>query len=76
MSNTYNSNVSNGKVSYDSVQTAYINGAYLPVDESLTTFDTINPATGEVIAKIQQTTSEQVDEAFKQAKKGKKSGPA
>ena len=72
MSNTYNSNVSNGKVSYDSVQTAYINGAYMPVDKSLTTFDTINPATGEVIAKIQQTTSEQVDEAVKAAQKGQK----
>ncbi|SUD90577.1 betaine-aldehyde dehydrogenase [Psychrobacter phenylpyruvicus] len=72
MSNTYNSNIRNGKVSYDSVQTAYINGAYLPVDESLTTFDSINPATGEVIATIQQTTSEQVDEAVKAAQKGQK----
>ncbi|PNK60101.1 betaine-aldehyde dehydrogenase [Psychrobacter sp. FDAARGOS_221] len=72
MANTYQSNISEGKVKYDSVQTAYINGAYLPVDESLTTFDTVNPATGEVVAKIQQTTKEQVDEAVKAAQKGQK----
>lgn len=72
MTNTYQSNISEGKVKYDAVQTAYINGAYLPVDESLATFDTVNPATGEVIAKVQQTTSEQVDEAVKAALEGQK----
>ena len=41
-------------IDLDQVQTAYINGRYLAVDESLTTFEDINPATGEVLATIQQ----------------------
>ncbi|HCH26085.1 MULTISPECIES: betaine-aldehyde dehydrogenase [Psychrobacter] len=53
-------------------QTAYINGHYLAVDDSLTTFDDINPATGEVLASIQQTTAEQIDEAVKAAQQGQK----
>ncbi|MGP5552791.1 betaine-aldehyde dehydrogenase [Psychrobacter celer] len=53
-------------------QTAYINGRYLAVDDSLTTFDDINPATGEVLASIQQTTAEQIDEAVKAAQQGQK----
>lgn len=53
-------------------QTAYINGRYLAVDKSLSTFEDINPATGEVLATIQQTTAEQIDEAVTAAKKGQK----
>jgi len=53
-------------------QTAYINGSYLPVDPALTTFETINPATGQVLATIQQTTSEQIDTAVKAAQQGQK----
>lgn len=53
-------------------QTAYINGNYLPVDPALTTFETINPATGQVLATIQQTTSEQIDNAVKAAQQGQK----
>ena len=53
-------------------QTAYINGRYLAVDGTLTTFDDINPATGEVLASIQQTTAEQIDEAVKAAQQGQK----
>jgi len=53
-------------------QTAYINGRYLAVDGTLTTFDDINPATGEVLAIIQQTTTEQIDEAVKAAQQGQK----
>ena len=53
-------------------QTAYINGRYLAVDDSLSTFEDINPATGEVLAIIQQTTTEQIDEAVKAAQQGQK----
>jgi len=53
-------------------QTAYINGSYLPFDPALTTFETINPATGQVLATIQQTTSEQIDTAVKAAQQGQK----
>lgn len=57
---------------FSQTQTAYINGSYLPVDSALTTFDTINPATGKVLATIQQTTAEQIDEAVKAAQQGQK----
>ena len=53
-------------------QTAYINGRYLAVDDFLSTFEDINPATGEVLAIIQQTTTEQIDEAVKAAQQGQK----
>ncbi|MER2012730.1 MAG: aldehyde dehydrogenase family protein, partial [Psychrobacter alimentarius] len=53
-------------------QTAYINGRYLPVDASLTTFEDINPATGEVLTTIQQTTLEQINDAVQAAKQGQK----
>lgn len=55
-------------------QTAYINGRYLPVDASLTTFEDINPATGKVLTTIQQTTLEQINDAVQAAKQGQKSG--
>lgn len=57
---------------FSQIQTAYINGSYLPVDSALTTFDTINPATGEVLATVQQTTAGQIDAAVKAAQKGQK----
>lgn len=57
---------------FSKVQTAYINGAYLPVDDSLPTFDTINPATGEVLATIQKTSSAQIEDAVKAAQRGQK----
>ncbi|MGM8885361.1 betaine-aldehyde dehydrogenase [Psychrobacter sp. 1U2] len=59
-------------IDFTQTQTAYINGRYLAVDDSLTTFDDINPATGEVLATIQQTTTEQIDEAVKAAQQGQK----
>lgn len=59
-------------IDFNKTQTAYINGQYLAVDETLTTFDTINPATGKVLATIQQTTNEQIDAAVKAAHKGQK----
>ncbi|MGP5133402.1 betaine-aldehyde dehydrogenase [Psychrobacter cibarius] len=59
-------------IDLEKVQTAYINGRYLAIDESLSTFEDINPATGEVLATVQQTTSEQINEAVKAAQKGQK----
>ncbi|MDE0844731.1 MAG: aldehyde dehydrogenase family protein, partial [Psychrobacter pacificensis] len=59
-------------IDLEQVQTAYINGRYLAVDDTLTTFEDINPATGEVLAIIQQTTNEQIDDAVKAAHKGQK----
>lgn len=57
---------------FSQTQTAYINGQYLPVDDKLETFDTINPATGEVLATVQQTTTEQINEAVQSAIAGQK----
>ncbi|WP_434352629.1 betaine-aldehyde dehydrogenase [Psychrobacter sp. HD31] len=57
---------------FTQTQTAYINGQYLPIDPSLETFDTINPATGEVLATVQQTTTEQIDQAVQSAIAGQK----
>ncbi|WP_367110542.1 betaine-aldehyde dehydrogenase [uncultured Psychrobacter sp.] len=59
-------------IDFNKTQTAYINGRYLAVDEKLSTFDTINPATGKVLATIQQTTNEQIDAAVIAAHKGQK----
>lgn len=57
---------------FSKTQTAYINGEYLPVDDSLPTFDTLNPATGEVLATLQKTSSAQIDDAVKAAQQGQK----
>ncbi len=57
---------------FSQIQTSYINGQYLPIDSSIATFDTINPATGEVIATLQHATEEQVNEAVAVAKKAQK----
>lgn len=52
-------------------QKLYIDGAY--VDASGTeTFDAINPATGEVLAKVQRATAADVERAVKSAEKGQK----
>ncbi|CAM3419620.1 NAD/NADP-dependent betaine aldehyde dehydrogenase [Psychrobacter glaciei] len=69
--NTNSNNLTN-IIDLEQIQTAYINGRYLAVDETLTTFEDINPATGEVLATIQQTTNAQIDEAVKAAQKGQK----
>lgn len=53
-------------------QTAYINGHYLAIDKTLSTFDSINPVTGEVLATIQQTSAEQINDAVIAAQKGQK----
>ncbi len=59
-------------IDFDQTQTAYINGRYLAVDTSLLTFNSINPVTGKILAIIQQTTTEQIDEAVIAAQKGQK----
>ncbi|GAB7528434.1 betaine-aldehyde dehydrogenase [Pseudomonas sp. 3A(2025)] len=52
-------------------QKLYIDGGY--VDASGTeTFDAINPATGEVLAKVQRATAADVERAVKSAEKGQK----
>ncbi|WP_041757964.1 betaine-aldehyde dehydrogenase [Psychrobacter arcticus] len=56
----------------EQTQTAYINGSYLAVDKALSTFDSINPVTGEVLSTIQQTTTEQINDAVIAAQKGQK----
>ena len=59
-------------IDLEQIQTAYINGRYLAIDDSLTIFEDINPTTGKVLATIQQTTDEQINEAVKAAQKGQK----
>ena len=71
-SNISNPNNLKDLIDLEQIQTAYINGRYLAVDESLATFEDINPATGEVLATIQQTTDEQINEAVKAAQQGQK----
>ncbi|WP_227429760.1 betaine-aldehyde dehydrogenase [Psychrobacter sp. I-STPA6b] len=66
------SETQNTTFDFSQTQTAYINGAYLPVDDTLPTFKSINPATGEVLATIQQTSAEQIDEAVRTAQQGQK----
>lgn len=57
---------------FSQTQTAYINGRYIDIDSNLDTFDTINPATGKVLASVQHTTEKQVNEAVAAAKAGQK----
>ncbi|QLB12580.1 betaine aldehyde dehydrogenase [Bisgaardia hudsonensis] len=57
---------------FNQTPTAYINGQYLPVDNSLPTFQSINPANNQVLTTIQQTTISQINEAVKAAQKGQK----
>ncbi|AIL32192.1 betaine-aldehyde dehydrogenase [Basilea psittacipulmonis] len=52
--------------------TSYIQGNYVPVKESAYVFETINPANGEVLAKVQQSDRDEVDFAVRSAKEGQK----
>ncbi|WP_295475424.1 betaine-aldehyde dehydrogenase [uncultured Pseudomonas sp.] len=52
-------------------QKLYIDGAYVDASGS-ETFDAINPATGEVLAKVQRATAADVERAVKSAEKGQK----
>ncbi|OAU95050.1 Betaine aldehyde dehydrogenase [Moraxella catarrhalis] len=49
----------------------YINGRYVDATSG-ETFDTINPATGEVITKVQSASKQDVDKAVESAKAGQK----
>ncbi|MBE2897460.1 betaine-aldehyde dehydrogenase [Pasteurellaceae bacterium 20609_3] len=53
-------------------QTAYINGRYVELKNNAETFDTINPATGDVLAKIQQSDNDEINLAVQSAVKGQK----
>ncbi|MBE2895678.1 betaine-aldehyde dehydrogenase [Pasteurellaceae bacterium HPA106] len=53
-------------------QTAYINGRYVDLKNNAETFDTINPATGDVIAKIQQSDEHEINSAVQSARHGQK----
>ncbi|WP_304334746.1 betaine-aldehyde dehydrogenase [Conchiformibius steedae] len=49
---------------------AYIDGAYVAARADAETFDNINPANGEVLAKVQQSDSAEVEAAITTARKG------
>ena len=52
-------------------QQLYIHGAYVPATSG-NTFDTINPANGDVLATLQAAGKEDVDRAVESARKGQK----
>ena len=52
-------------------QHLYIDGAYVPAAAG-DTFDTINPANGEVLAKVHEAGRDDVDRAVAAARKGQK----
>ncbi|WP_130835832.1 betaine-aldehyde dehydrogenase [[Erwinia] mediterraneensis] len=52
-------------------QMLYIDGGYVPA-QSGETFETINPASGEVLAKVHEAGAEDVERAVAAAKKGQK----
>ncbi len=54
-----------------SVLQLYIHGKYVNATSGKT-FDTVNPATGEVIASIQSASQDDIDKAVKSAKEGQK----
>ncbi|MBE2894235.1 betaine-aldehyde dehydrogenase [Spirabiliibacterium falconis] len=51
-------------------QTAYINGRYVEHNNNAETFETINPANGEIIAKIQQSDEKEINFAVASAQQG------
>ncbi|PVZ16387.1 MULTISPECIES: betaine-aldehyde dehydrogenase [unclassified Pseudomonas] len=53
------------------LQKLYIGGGYVDASSG-ETFDAINPATGEVLAKVQRANREDVDRAIESAEKGQK----
>ena len=52
--------------------TAYINGAYAALNPQADTFASINPANGETLATIQQSTPEEINAAVDAARSGQK----
>jgi len=51
------------------LQTSWINGRYLAPNPNASRFESINPATGEVLASIQSTTREDLEQAISSAEK-------
>lgn len=49
---------------------AYIDGAYVAARTDAETFDNINPANGKMLAKVQQSNSDEVEAAIAAARKG------
>lgn len=54
------------------LHTAYINGSYTAANPQAETFASINPANGETLALIQQSTPEEINQAVETAHKGQK----
>lgn len=54
------------------VLTAYINGTFVAQDKQATLFDNINPANGEVLSQVQQSSAQEIDLAVNTAKEGQK----
>lgn len=54
-------------------QQLYIHGTYTPATGGKT-FDTINPANGDVLATVQAAGKEDVERAVKSAREGQKCG--
>lgn len=52
--------------------TAYINGRYVEINPQAERFDNVNPATGQVINQVQQSTEEEINAAVQAAKAGQK----
>lgn len=52
--------------------TAYINGAYVPADSQAETFSNINPANGEVLSTVQQSSVSEIETAVQTAIAGQK----
>ncbi|KLT73489.1 betaine-aldehyde dehydrogenase [Neisseria arctica] len=54
------------------LHTAYINGSYTAANPQAETFASINPANGETLALIQQSTPEEINQAVETAHQGQK----
>lgn len=54
------------------ILTAYINGRYVSQDSQAERFKNINPATGEVLAEVQQSSEQEVNLAIQSAKKAQR----
>ena len=55
------------------LQRPYIHGQFVDAISN-STFETINPATGEVLAEVQICSTDDIDRAVKSAQQGQKSG--
>ncbi|SBV35183.1 NAD+-dependent betaine aldehyde dehydrogenase [uncultured Stenotrophomonas sp.] len=58
------------------VETSYIHGARVPVRVDADTFDTVNPATGDVLATVQCADRSEIDRAVESAGEGQRAWAA